>query len=140
MNSLSGKRIFVAGATGLAGSGIVRALLSTSFDMQIVASKRSSGGAIYEDMRLEYVDADLRSKSDCLRASKACDFAIMAAANTGGAAASRDKPQAQVTENVIMDAQMLDAFHENGVQRVIYVSTASAYLPFEGFIREDQLD
>lgn len=140
MNSLDGKRIFVAGATGLAGSGVIRILLANTSNVKIVASRRSANGAVYDDPRLEYVDVDLLDKADCLRASKGCDFAVMAAANTGGAAASRDNPQAQVTDNVIMDAQMLDALYENGVTRIVYVSTASAYQPFDGFIQEHELD
>lgn len=140
MVDLEGKRVFVSGATGLAGSGIIRALISRPEDFHIIASRRRADGPIYSDPRLEYVTADLLKKHECLRASEGCNMAIMAAANTGGAAASRDNPQAQVTDNVIIDAHMLEAFHANNVSRVVYVSTASAYQPFEGFIREDELD
>lgn len=140
MSGLDRKRVFIAGGAGLAGSGIVRAMLADAPNTTLVVSRRSPDSAFYDDPRVTYVKADLRKKEDCLSASEGCDAAVMAAANTGGAAASRDNPQAQVTDNVIMDAQMLDAFHENGVKRVVYVSTASTYQPFEGYIREDQLD
>lgn len=140
MSDLNGSRVFVAGATGLAGSGVVRALLSAYPKVRIAAAHRSKDGAFIDDARVAYLQGDLRNDADCLSLSKDCVYAVMAAANTGGAQASRDKPWAQVTDNVVMDARMLEAFHRNGVRRVIYVSTASVYQPFEGFIREDQLD
>ncbi len=140
VSDLKGKRVFLAGATGLAGAGAVNALLEFAPDVQIVAPYRRKDGAFIDDPRITYMHGDLRDESDCARLTQDCHYAVMAAANTGGAQASREKPWTQVTDNVVMDARMLDAFHQNGVRRVVYISTASAYQPFEGFIKEDQLD
>jgi GDP-L-fucose synthase len=63
----------------------------------------------------------------------------MAAGVTGGAKMAEREPWAQVTDNVIMDLRMLQAFHMAGVRRLVYVSTASVYQEFDGFVREDQL-
>lgn len=139
MRNLNGIRIFVAGGAGLAGSAVVRKLLAAYPEVRVIVPSRG-GGARVGDSRVQYVIGDLREEVDCLRLSAGCDMAVMAAANTGGAAASRDAPWAQVTDNVVMDARMLQAFHQNGVRRVVYVSTASVYQPFEGYVREDQLD
>lgn len=139
MLDLNGQRIFIAGGAGLAGSGVVRALLAAYPAIDLVVPSRG-GGARVDDPRVTYVAGDLREEKDCLALSKGCGFAVMAAANTGGAQASRDAPWGQVTDNVIMDARMLQAFHDNGVKRVVYVSTASVYSPFEGFVQEDDLD
>ena len=136
---LNGRRVFIAGGAGLAGSGAVRALLDAYRDIELVVPSRG-GGARVDDRRVTYLAGDLRDEAVCLALSKNCDAAVMAAANTGGAQASREAPWAQVTDNVVMDARMLQAFHQNGIRRVVYVSTASAYSPFEGFIKEDDLD
>lgn len=140
MIELNGKRVFLAGATGLAGSGAINALLAYAPEVRIIAPHRGKDGAFIDDSRITYLHGDLSNQDDCVRLSKNCHYAIMAAASTGGAQASREKPWEQVTDNVVIDMRMLDAFHQNGVRRVIYVSTASAYQPFDGFIREDQLD
>lgn len=140
MLDLNGRRVFVAGGTGLAGSAVVRALLAEGPRVQVVVPHRSREGAFENDARVSYIDADLREAGDCRRASAGCDLAVMAAAITGGAAASASAPWAQVTDNVVMDARLFEALHENGVKRVIYVSTASVYQPLDGHIREDDLD
>lgn len=135
---IDGKTILVAGGTGLAGSGVVRALLRHSPSVRVRVSHRG-GGAVPDDPRVELVHADLTEAKDCRRAAAGCDAAVMAAAFTAGAQSSRDEPWRQVTDNVVMDARLLEAFHQEGVRRVIYVSTASAYQDFDGFIREDQM-
>lgn len=140
MLDLSGKRVFLAGATGLAGSAAARALLAAAPDVRIVAPHRSREGAFIDDARMTYIEADLRDAGDCARATAGCDLAVMAAAVTGGAAASASAPWAQVTDNVVMDARLFQALHDNGVRRVAYVSTASVYQPMDGAIREQDLD
>jgi nucleoside-diphosphate-sugar epimerase len=137
---LDGKRVFVAGGTGLAGSAVVRALLASSARVQVIVPHRSREGAFEGDPRISYVSADLREAADCQRACEGCDLAVMAAAITGGAAASASVPWAQVTDNVVMDARLYQAMHDNGVKRVVYISTASVYQPLDGHIREDDLD
>ncbi|MBX9635280.1 MAG: NAD(P)-dependent oxidoreductase [Magnetospirillum sp.] len=136
---IDGKKILVAGGTGLAGSGAVRALLAASPTIKLRVSHRSDTGAFSPDPRVEYVQADLTHAADCRRVAAGCDGAVMAAAFTAGARSSQDEPWRQVTDNVVMDARMLEAFHQEGVRRVVYVSTASAYQDFDGFIREDQM-
>jgi len=137
---IDGKTILVAGGTGLAGSGAVRALLAASSSVRQRVSFRSRCGAFVDDPRVEYVEADLTDPAQCRTLATGCDAAVMAAAFTAGAQSSRDEPWRQVTENVVMDARLLEAFHHEGVRRVVYVSTASVYQDFDGFIREDQLD
>ncbi len=136
---IDGKTIFLAGGAGLVGSGAVRALLAASASVRLRVSYRTQCGAFIEDPRVDYLQADLTDATDCRRMARGCDGAVMAAAFTAGAGSSQDEPWRQVTDNVVMDARMLEAFHEEGVQRVVYVSTASAYQDFHGFIREDQM-
>lgn len=137
---LSDRRVFVAGATGLAGSAAVAAVLRAHPRAKIVAGHRAAGGAFIDDERITYVTGDFCQPADCRRMSEGCDFAVMAAAITGGAAASASSPAAQVTENVVMDARLFEAFHANRIRRVVYVSTASVYQPLAGHIREADLD
>ncbi len=93
-----------------------------------------------EDNRVEYIMADLTRSEDCARVVAGCELAILAAAQTGGARQTRERPWVQVTDNLVMDAKLLEALHGAGTQRVVYVSTASVYQDFMGAIREDQLD
>ena len=136
---LNGRRIFLAGGTGLAGAGIIESLLEQYPYTKIRASYHLTKPFLYDKL-IEYVQADLRSPEDCRRMAAGCDFAVMAAAMTGGAKTVRAEPWQQVTDNTIMDARILQACRLERVRRVVFVSTASVYQEFQGFIREDELD
>ena len=69
-----------------------------------------------------------------------CDCAIMSAAKTSGATVLTKQPWQQVTENAIMNTVMLQAFFEQGIKRVVYISSASLYQESEGYIKEGDLD
>ncbi len=93
-----------------------------------------------DDPCVEYVAADLTRPGDCTRVAAGCDCAVLAAAQTGGAKQARERPWEQVTDNLVMDARLLEALARAGVRRAVYVSTASAYPELEGAIREEQMD
>lgn len=140
MPTLDGRTVFVAGASGLAGSSVVRRLLTASPTVRVRAGRRGDGGAVIHDPRVEYVRGDLRNDGDCRRLVKGCDWAVLTAANTGGAAQAVGEPWQQVTDNIVMDAQLLQALHAEGVRRAVYVSSATVYPNGEAAIAEDDLD
>jgi nucleoside-diphosphate-sugar epimerase len=137
---LNGKRLFLAGGTGLAGSAVLRQVLVAASDVQVRIPHRGSAGAFIKDARVEYVSGDLTQAEDCVRLMAGCDCAVLAAARTGGARQARERPWEQVTDNIVLDARLLEALHRGGVRRAVYVSTASAYQDFPGAIGEDGLD
>ena len=137
--SLDGKRIFLAGATGLAGSAILRKILEAQPGAMVRAVYMDTPPFLTEP-RVEYVRGDLRVAEDCRELARGCDCAIMAAASTSGANVLAKRPWEQVNDNVVMNARMLEAFHIAEVKRVVFVSSASLYQEFEGWIREDELD
>ena len=136
---LKGKTVFLAGATGLAGSSVIRCLVDQYPDVQIRAAYHRTPPFVKHE-RVEYVRGDLRSREDCRRMIQGCDCAVTAAANTAGAQGTILSPEKQVTNNAVMDAQMLESFCLANLERVVFISTASVYQEFAGFIREDQLD
>ncbi len=130
--------VLVAGGTGLAGSAVVRQLLASQ-NCRIRVPYRGHGGLHYDDPHIEYVQADLTNAEDCRRVTQGCDMAVMAAAFTAGARSALTEPWLQVTDNVVMDMRMLEAFHTCGVRRVVYVSTATVYQESSSLIREEDL-
>lgn len=136
---LDNKRIFLAGATGSVGANILKHLLDNYPGSYIRASYFKTQPYINND-RIEYVQGDLRQKDDCIKMSKGCDCAIMAAVNTSGSKILNTRPWEQINDNVIMNTQMLSSFYFNGIKRVVFISSATVYQEFEGYIKEDQLD
>jgi GDP-L-fucose synthase len=137
---LEGKKVFLAGGTGLAGSAVLRQILVSVRDVRVRIPHRSPVGAFTDDTRVEYVYGDLTKPEDCERMVSGCDCAVLAAAQTGGARQACERPWDQVTDNIVMDVRMLEALHMAGVRRTVYVGTASIYQEFSGAIRENQLD
>ncbi|MBP7216677.1 MAG: NAD(P)-dependent oxidoreductase [Candidatus Omnitrophica bacterium] len=137
---LENKKVFLAGSTGLVGTSILQELLRHFPTVTIRAAYHAHTKPFIKNERIEYVAADLRSLEEAGRACAGCDCAIMAAAFTAGARMFAQEPWKLVNDNVIMNVQMLEAFRKEKVKRVVYISSATLYQEFDGFIREDQLD
>ena len=130
---------FVAGGAGMAGSAIVDALLRRVPDARVRASYRSTAPAT-SDPRVEHVCLDLLNKQALTEALTGCDAAILAASESGGIRMLREQPWRQVGPNLALATTWLEALADAGVRRAIFVGSATLYQPFDGCIREEELD
>lgn len=137
--TINSNTIFLAGATGLVGSGIIKHILSNYPSMRIKATYHLMKPFI-ENKQIQYVQADFTDKKQCRQAVHGCDYAILAAGSTGGAGYSQLEPHLQLTDNMVIDSFLLEAMHFEGVKRVIYMSSATVYQEFDGYIMEEELD
>jgi GDP-L-fucose synthase len=64
---------------------------------------------------------------DCLDVCRDIDFVFMCAANSSGAAVMDRRPLTHLTPNLVMNAQMLAAAYENGVQKFCFISSNTVY-------------
>lgn len=136
----SGRKIFLAGGTGLAGTSIVNQLLASDADAMVRASRHVAAGPLVHDPRVEYVSGDLSSLETCRAMARGFDCAIMAAAYTGGAGLVTRFPWAYIKENLWLNLQMLEAFQLEGIRRVVLIGSATLYQDSEGSLSEDDLD
>jgi GDP-L-fucose synthase len=136
---LKNKTVLLAGATGLAGSSLIEHIVA-KFPHVFIRGVYQETRPFLEHKRISYIRADLTDRKECQRAARGCDFAIMAAASTGGAAATAVAPNRQVTDNIVMDATMFEAMHCEGISRIVYLSSATVYQEFNGYIKEKDLD
>ncbi|WP_027363071.1 NAD-dependent epimerase/dehydratase family protein [Desulfospira joergensenii] len=133
-------KIFLAGSTGLVGTHLIHHLLDMYPGIYIKAAYNRTT-PFMEHERVHYVQVDLLDRStDYGDLLEGCPWAIMAAASTGGAGAAQSSPQRQMTDNLVMDALMLEGLYSAGVKRIIYLSSATVYQAFDGYIKEEQLD
>lgn len=137
--NLNNKTIFLAGATGSVGASITEYILSNYPKTKIRAVYRHIKPFINHN-RIEYVNGDLRLYDDCRRTVKGCDCAIMAASHSGGSKVMSAEPWQFLNDNIIMNAQMLEAFYYENIKRVVYIGTSAVYQEFEGYIKESELD
>ena len=132
-------RVFVAGGAGMAGSAIVEALIKRRPHGRVRATHRTTAPALVHE-RLEHVALDLSDGPALTAALAGCDAAILAASESGGIRMLSEQPWRQVKPNLLIAATWLEALHDAGVHRAIFVGSATCYQPFAGVIREDQLD
>jgi len=136
---LDNKKLFLAGATGMVGTSTLRYILDNYPTAKVRASYHITE-PIIKHAQVEYVRGDLRSLDDCRRMAKGCDCAIMAASYAGGAGFTQSFPWKHMKENLVMNEQMLEAFHLENIKRIVFIGSAVLYQEFEGNVKEDELD
>jgi GDP-L-fucose synthase len=120
-------RTFVAGHTGMVGSAIVRRLESLGYEDIVTAS------------RAEVNLLDANAVQDFFRANRPGQVYI-AAARVGGISANNTRPVDFIWDNLVIEANLIKAAHDNEVQRLLFLGSSCIYPKFaEQPIREDSL-
>lgn len=120
-------RIFVAGHRGLVGGAIWRFLESEGFTNLIGASSQ---------------DLDLRDREATLEFFKKNqpEVVIDAAAKVGGILANNTYPADFLSDNLLIQVNIMDAANAVGVERLLFLGSSCIYPKFaEQPIREDSL-
>lgn len=110
--SLAGKRIYVAGHKGMVGSAIVRRLAGEG--CTVITSDRST---------------DLREQAavrDWYAANKP-DAVIVAAAKVGGILANDSYPAEFLYDNLMIEANLVEAAYRNGVEKLLFLGSSCIY-------------
>ena len=137
---LNGKKVLVAGATGMVGFCIIEHILKNFPRAAIRAAYHKNTKPFLKDRRIEYVCADLLTPADCLKAAYGCDAAVMAAAVTDNAATFAQGTNYFSGDNVMMNMNLLKAFTQTKVARVVFLSSATVYSELSTPIKESDLD
>jgi GDP-L-fucose synthase len=110
---LAGKRVFVAGHRGMVGSALVRRL-------------GAEGATILTASRQ---DADLTNQAAVnhwINANKP-DVVFLAAAKVGGILANATRPAEFLYENMMIEANVIHAAHQAGVQKLLFLGSTCIY-------------
>ncbi len=120
-------RIHVAGHRGLVGSSILRHLQSLGYTNLITAARS---------------ELDLRDRDAVFAfySAQRPEVVVLAAAKVGGIMANATYPAEFFSDNIRIQTNVMDAAHEYGVQRLIFMGSSCIYPKFaEQPIREDSL-
>jgi GDP-L-fucose synthase len=113
---LAGKRVYVAGHRGMVGSALVRRLGSE--DCTIVTAKRSE---------LDLKDqAAVRSWFEHNKP----DAVFLAAAKVGGILANDTYPADFLYDNLMIEANIIEASHRAGVEKLMFLGSSCIYPKF----------
>lgn len=110
---LTGKKVWVAGHRGMVGSATVRRLATEDCDILTVDRKT----------------ADLRSQADVARwmADARPDAVFLAAATVGGIYANEIRPAEFLYDNLMIEANIIQAARTNGVEKLLFLGSACIY-------------
>lgn len=124
--AIAGKRIFVAGHRGLVGSALVRRLERE--DCTILTATRA--------------EADLcdQASTRAWFAAQRPDAVILAAAKVGGIYANDTQPADFIYENLMIEANVIEAAHRSDVEKLLFLGSSCIYPKFaDQPIHEDSL-
>lgn len=107
-------RVYVAGHRGLVGSAIVRRLQADGFTKLIVRSS---------------AELDLRDQAAVIRffAEERPEFVFLAAAKVGGILANNNFPAEFIRDNLLIEANVIDAAYRSGTQKLLYLGSSCIY-------------
>jgi GDP-L-fucose synthase len=114
--TLAGKRVFVAGHRGMVGSAIVRRLAREN---SIVLT------ASHAELDLK----DQRAVNTWFEAERP-DAVFLAAAKVGGILANDSYPADFLYDNLMIEANTIDAAYRNGVEKLMFLGSSCIYPKF----------
>lgn len=111
--SLKGRRIWVAGHRGLVGSALVRRLQSEDCDI-LTASRQAV------DLRqTDQVDGWVKATRP--------EVVFLAAAKVGGIHANDSQPADFLYENLMIEANVIEAARRHGVEKLVFLGSSCIY-------------
>lgn len=122
--STKSRRALVAGAGGFIGHHLVEFLSRRGHWVRGVDVKNPE----FEDTSADqFLTLDLRKDADCRRAVQGIDDVYQLAADMGGIGYITSNFASLSRNNVLINANMLEAAREEGVKRYLYTSSACVY-------------
>jgi Nucleoside-diphosphate-sugar epimerases len=113
MIALDGKRIWVAGHRGMVGSAVVRRLQSENCEV-LVAGR-------------DILDLTRQSAVEEFVSDTQPDIIVLAAAKVGGILANDTYPADFISDNLIIETNVIRAAHAADVQRLLFLGSSCIY-------------
>jgi GDP-D-mannose 3', 5'-epimerase len=118
-------RILVTGGGGFIGSHLAKKLLQQGNYVRIADVKFDD--YISDRYYSEKFTLDLREYANCLKATKGMDKVYNLAANMGGIGFITEVGAEVMRDNILINANMLEAARQNSIKRYLYTSSACVY-------------
>ena len=129
------EKIFIAGATGMVGSAIVRKLLSMGYTNLLgsyhsrmpaaaIFSNGNADGTMPQGLKLLQVDLRDQTAVNQLFKQQRPDYVFLAAAKVGGIHANNTFPAQFIYENLTIQSNIIHAAYQIGVARLLFLGSS----------------
>ena len=130
----AGRRVLVAGGTGLIGRPLVELLLEAGARVRVASLDDPSRA----DPRVEFCRLDLLDFHNCLKACDGMDWVFNLLGVKGSPAATRTRPASFLVPTTVFSLNLMEAARQCKAGRFLFTSSVGAYGPAEVF-KEDEL-
>ena len=118
-------KIFIAGASGMVGSAIIRNLVQNGFS-NLVGSYHSN---ILDELRnqpIHLIQMDLKHQEtvNAFFKNEKPDYVFLAAARVGGIYANNTYPAQFIYENLTIQNNIIHSAYENKVDRLLFLGSS----------------
>ena len=113
---MSHPKIYVAGHRGMVGSAIVRKLIASGHPADQIIGRTHA-----------QLDLTNQAQVRAFFAQEKPDQVYLAAAKVGGIYANNTFPADFIYQNLMMEANIIDAAYENGVQKLLFLGSSCIY-------------
>ena len=121
-------KIFIAGASGMVGSALVRNLLKKGYS-NLVCSYHSKILGEQKSLPVKMIQINLQSQEavNHFFAAEKPAYVFLAAAKVGGIQANNIYPAQFIYENLIIQSNIIHAAYQNNVQRLLFLGSSCIY-------------
>jgi GDP-L-fucose synthase len=128
-----GKKVLVAGGTGLIGRPLVDMLIERGARVRIVSLDDPSRA--HPDA--EFRQADLLLFKNCLEACDGMEYVFNLLGVKGSPAMAATRPASYFVPTLTLDTNLMEAARQCGVERFLFASSIAVYAPAETFREDD---
>lgn len=126
-NNKQQKRVCVTGAGGFIASHLAKRLKNELGYYVIAVDRKQHEFLKPSEFCDEFMQLDLRSFKNSLKATKNCDEVFNLAADMGGMGFIQSNESVLMFNNTMISSNILEASRRNGVKRIFYSSSACCY-------------
>ena len=132
------KKILICGATGFIGQNILNHFTRIK-NYKIIALINKTKPDV-KIKSVKYIKGNLKNFKDCLRVTKNIDIIIQCAATTSGSKDIINAPYLHVTDNAVMNSNILRSVYENKVGHFLFMSCTVMYKNSRKYLSEKDVN
>ncbi len=133
-NEFKGKKVLIAGGSGLIGRQLVKLLLEQGANVYI-SDLRAPDDEISD--YVTFNEYDLTDYNNCLSSCRGMDYVFNLLCLKGSPKIMKNQPVRAFVPQILFNTNLLKAAHECRVKKYLYTSSVGVYHPAEVFIEDD---